>query len=368
MKRVISMLLALTICLTCSVVSFAGPADLQGVPEFYGLTWDMTKEQVQKEVPVSLIEKDAGQGVTMLVPYENDFEVEIFNLTCTYFALFFDENDEFTNAAFTIKNVKTAANKKVVVIRISNKYGDVSYSDDIPFWLGNDTVLKIGSIETGDTVIYYSRVREPEDSASAAKDEAAGEAKLFCRECGQELAADARFCSNCGTEVITVEQPAEDTAALLAQIADLESQVESLEEEVDVLKKNNETYKKKNSELTDEVNEYKNSQAEDTYSALKKFCSTGKDTQEYDSYYPDRHFVVVRKGESEDITIRFTMNGYSIYYDNENPKIATAKWTKEWSGHNTTCRITGNKEGHDIIKFTRDGSSDTFYVFVIVVP
>ena len=88
--------------------------------------------------------------------------------------------------------------------------------------------------------------------------------------------------------------------------------------------------------------------------------------EEFKDYFANTNIIVVREGKTATISITYKGND-TIWMNAEKDYYIDYEWSHSWSNDTTKAEVTGKNAGSTILTFSKEDSSDKFYVLVVVV-
>ena len=154
-----------------------------------------------------------------------------------------------------------------------------------------------------------------------------------------------------------------------ATIKDKSTEIASLKKANEKLEKEKEAaVSAKNAAITEKNKAVKQNQ---TFTTIKNWVEKySKSFRSHSTYYAASNVIAVKVGETVELSITYT--GSRHVWKGMTGNACKAEWSKQWSSHTTSVKITGVSAGTSEISFylgdsTKADSQESFRVLVIVV-
>ena len=158
----------------------------------------------------------------------------------------------------------------------------------------------------------------------------------------------------------------EEKETLNSTIKEKESEIKNIRAELNQANSDLQTEQDRASSLQSQVNDLNNnaSKVTELYNQISQLDKPDG------SYYSNRNVVILKKGESTSLTVRFVNNSKAtVSYSSSNSSVATGKWDGSWFDNNNSSYLTitaGYTSGTSTLTFTNTVNSKSFQVLVIV--
>lgn len=157
----------------------------------------------------------------------------------------------------------------------------------------------------------------------------------------------------------SIEQLTADNHSLTNEVSDLTEKISNLRSDIADMKL-------KLGDMNKTVQTHATAKA--VYQNISSFFSSTKAStyNKYKDYFANTNIIVVREGKTATVSITYKGND-TIWMDAEKDYYIDYEWSHSWSNDTTKAEVTGKNAGSTILTFSKEDSSDKFYVLVVVV-